>query len=318
MERLLAIEPWLKRSVPILIFVFLLVVMAARTIWLIEQRGEIAETSRSDVELMAGRAADALANAAVPTDALTSGDMERLLIRELPRNAADASREILVAGNDGVIVAQRGGSVDRRNLDLATLIEGSQPLLMFGTGAGVADVLVGEEAYFGACANVGTTDGHVCAVQPTNAAFQRWRQDVSLNLSLFSAMSGIMLVLLYAYYAQIARTDEVDRLCEEMQASVETALQRGHCGLWDWDLARGRIYWSQSMFQLLGYAPRDEDMSFKQVNELVHAEDGDLIDLAEKAIAGEMKAIDRQIRMRHRDGFYVRMRIRTEVVERDG
>ncbi|MEO1701482.1 MAG: ATP-binding protein [Pseudomonadota bacterium] len=319
MQRLLAMEPWLKSSVPVLIFIFLIIVMAARTMWLLDNRASIAESARSDIELMAGRAADALSHANQDNALLIdAGAVERVLIRELPRNATALAREILVADEEGIITSQRGGASDRRSLDMATLIKGSHALMLFGLGAGVEEVNVDDQASYAACAKIAENKGTVCALQPTQAAFARWRQDVSLNLSLFSAMSGIMLVLLYAYYAQIARTAEVDELCEEMQSSVDTALQRGHCGLWDWDLARGRIYWSNSMFELLGYEVRDEVLSFHQVSALVHPGDGDLIDVAEQAVAGEIDAIDRQLRMRHREGHYVRMRIRTEIVERNG
>ncbi|MEO0544359.1 MAG: ATP-binding protein [Pseudomonadota bacterium] len=319
MQRLLAMEPWLKSAVPVLIFIFLIIVMAARTMWLLDNRANIAESVKSDVELIAGRAADALSQASSERDVLSDpGVVERILVRELPRNATALNREVLVADDRGVITWQRGGMQDRRSLDLATLIEGSQALLLFGLGAGVEDVTVAGQPGYAACATMADGRGTVCALQPTSAAFARWRQDVSLNLSLFSAMSGIMLVLLYAYYAQIARTAEVDALCEEVQSSVDTALQRGHCGLWDWDLARGRIFWSNSMFELLGYEAREEVLSFHQVSALIHPDDGDLIDVAEQAIAGEIEAIDRQLRMRHHDGRYVRMRIRTEIVERNG
>ncbi|MEM1375933.1 MAG: ATP-binding protein [Pseudomonadota bacterium] len=318
MQKLLAIEPWLKKSIPVLIFIFLLVVMTARAIWLVDQRGEIADAAKYDVELMAGRAADALSQSSLTGDAQFVGDIERLLIRELPRNADDSGRELLISNADGSIIAQRGGLVDRRQRDLATLIDGSQPLLMFGAGAGVADVLVGTRPHFASCAFIASWDGHACTIQPVDAAFQRWRQELSLNLSLFSAMSGVMLLLLYAYFAQISRTKEMDRLIGEMQTSVDTALQRGHCGLWDWDLARGRIYWSKSMYSLLGFEPLDEELSFSQVSALVHPDDDDLIELAEKAITGDLKSIDRQVRMRHHDGHYVRMRIRTEIVDRSG
>ncbi|MEL6201374.1 MAG: ATP-binding protein [Pseudomonadota bacterium] len=319
MQRLLAIEPWLKSAVPALIFIFLITVMAARTMWLLDNRAQIAENAKSDVELMAGRAADALSRASEAVETLLDpGAIERVLVRELPRNATSLGREILVANADGTITSQRGGAADRRLLDLATLIEGSQTLLLFGLGAGVEDVTIDGKSGYAACAKMASNHGIVCAVQPKQTAFARWRQDVSLNLTLFSTMSGIMLVLLYAYYAQIARTSEVDDLCEEMQASVNTALQRGHCGLWDWDLARGRIYWSNSMFELLGYGVRDEVLSFQQVSELIHPDDNDLIDIAEQAVAGQIDAIDRQFRMRRYDGQYVRMRIRTEIVERNG
>ena len=58
-----------------------------------------------------------------------------------------------------------------------------------------------------------------------------------------------------------------------MRSRIDTALNRGRCGLWDWDLARGRIFWSQSMFAILGLEARDDLLTFGDVNALVHPDD---------------------------------------------
>ncbi len=70
---------------------------------------------------------------------------------------------------------------------------------------------------------------------------------------------------------------------ETVRSRIDTALNRGRCGLWDWDLARGRIFWSHSMFAILGLEPRDELLSFGEVNALVHPDDIDLYELARAA-----------------------------------
>ena len=62
---------------------------------------------------------------------------------------------------------------------------------------------------------------------------------------------------------------------------VDTALTRGRCGLWDWDIARGRIYWSHSMYEILGLRPRDEFMSFGEATRLIHPDDSDLYAIAD-------------------------------------
>ena len=73
--------------------------------------------------------------------------------------------------------------------------------------------------------------------------------------------------------------------CEAVHARVhgriDTALNRGRCGLWDWDLARGRIYWSASMYAMLGMQAQSGFISFGDVNALVHPADGDLTRIAE-------------------------------------
>ena len=67
---------------------------------------------------------------------------------------------------------------------------------------------------------------------------------------------------------------------ETVRSRIDTALNRGRCGLWDWDLARGRIFWSHSMFAILGLKPRDALLSFGEVNALVHPDDIHLYELA--------------------------------------
>ena len=44
------------------------------------------------------------------------------------------------------------------------------------------------------------------------------------------------------------------------RARVDLALNRGRCGLWTWDLERGRIQWSASMFDLLELAGAAEPL----------------------------------------------------------
>ncbi len=91
----------------------------------------------------------------------------------------------------------------------------------------------------------------------------------------------VLIALALAYFWQASRAREACQLCERMQARVDTALGRGRCGLWDWDLARGRIYWSDSMYEILGMAPAGQFLSFGDINALVHPQDGDLAAMAE-------------------------------------
>ena len=63
--------------------------------------------------------------------------------------------------------------------------------------------------------------------------------------------------------AELAGQGVEARMLEIEQASVyseahqriDSALLRGRCGLWDWDMGRGRMFWSRSMYEMLGYEP---------------------------------------------------------------
>ncbi|MCB8828820.1 hypothetical protein LJD47_27805, partial [Escherichia coli] len=82
----------------------------------------------------------------------------------------------------------------------------------------------------------------VFVMHPVDAIFAEWRRMISVNVTLFAGTAAIMLVVLYAYFSQSARAQDADALYQHTQARVDTALARGRCGLWDWDMARGRVY----------------------------------------------------------------------------
>jgi len=154
----------------------------------------------------------------------------------------------------------------------------------------------------------------VAITQPVEAVFLRWRRDLSANVTLFVCTSGVILVLVYAFYAQSTRARSADQIYESTRARIDTALTRGRCGLFDWDLARGRMFWSASMYQVLGLEPRDELLGFREFAELVHPEDGDLYAIAETMLATDTTILDRAFRMRHADGRWIWQRFRAELV----
>ena len=69
-----------------------------------------------------------------------------------------------------------------------------------------------------------------------------WRDEVSLNVTLFAGISAILLIVLYAYYIQAKRARDADQIFAESNLRVETALSRGRCGLWDFDMPNRRLF----------------------------------------------------------------------------
>ena len=319
LERLLALEPWLKRSIPILILIFLGVVFSARAVALMSDREDAAQSARMFLSVLSDMGATAVENA--EQDGFTpetAADYDRILARTLPTQTTLDGRVLIVIDRDGTVISQRGGTSTETGRPLPGRYQGTQPLLMFGEGAGVVEIIRDDETYLAAAAHIDDGEQLLIAFQPEAAIYGPWRQRLSMNVALFVAMSSILLILLYAYFGQVARAREADQVYCETHKRMDLALARGHCGLWDWDLARGRIYWSQSMFDLLGYEPVNDVLSFGEVAELVHPDDADLFDLAERAAAMEITGVDRIMRMRHAKGHYVRLRIRTELAESPG
>src|SRR5690606_578339 len=143
------------------------------------------------------------------------------------------------------------------------------------------------------------------------------RRTVSLNVSLFVLTASVLIIILYAYFSQAARAQAADRVYLEGQQRIDMALVRGRCGLWDWDMVRGKMYWSPSMYDMLGYEPCDAMLSFGEVDRIIHPDDGNLFEIANRVMAREIDQIDRVFRMRHANGQWVWMRVRAQVVDPD-
>ena len=318
-QRLLAAEPLLRRLIPILIAIFLIMVGLARVVELSQLKAEREYEARETIGMMATVLSSAIDKAHTdPTTAPTRDELADALAKALPPGATGSGRRIYLTDRDGKVVAVAPAAAEVENVSLNTIIGEAQPLTTFGARAGVLEI--GMASGNSALATVRFLDnaaGSVAVVQPMANVFDDWRADVSLNVAIFVGTSAILLVLLYAYFAQASRAVEADRIYGETQQRFETALARGRCGLWDWDLARGRMFWSRSMFEILGLAPRDALLGFGEVNRLMHPEDGDLMGLAESLYAAGEATVDRMFRMHHADGRWLWLRARAELVDRD-
>jgi two-component system cell cycle sensor histidine kinase PleC len=314
-RRLLAAEPLLKRSIPTLIVVFLLVVALVRFLSLMAWHDDI----ERDAKAMLGLATGGLVSQmmlAQGADRDARVDAITLIDNATQRGSL---RHHVLAVTDGtfrVIAASPGASSwEGRNLD--AILTGGQPLFLFGERAGVMDVKVGADDWYAAIGLADDRSGAVAAMVAEAQVFAEWRKAVSLNVTLFVLTAGVLLIILYAYFSQAARAQAADRIYLEAHQRIDLALVRGRCGLWDWDINRGKMYWSRSMYDMLGYRPCDTMLSFGEVAEIIHDEDGDLFQLANRIVSGEIDQIDQVFRMRHASGQWVWMRARAQVIDPD-
>jgi two-component system cell cycle sensor histidine kinase PleC len=310
-----AIEPYLKRSIPILIMIFLCGIFFLRGVSLMADRQDTEQAGKMFISLLAstakGAVEEARSNGFAPT---TGAEFEQILFRTMPNEATLEGRFVLITNEVGQVIGVRGGHQNFIGKDLPSLLDGGQPLFLFGESAGVQSVQLENTKHLAAAAKLGSGLAVVAVLQSEAFLFDVWRKRVSLDVTMFALTSTILIMLLYVYFGQISRGRAAREIYTETLKRVETALARGHCGLWDWDLANGRIFWSSSMFEMLGYQPLDDVLSFGEISPMVHPEDTDLFELAQKAAAQEITGVDEVIRMRHANGNYVRLRIRTELV----
>ncbi|CCV12605.1 PAS domain-containing sensor histidine kinase [Mesorhizobium sp. STM 4661] len=310
-RRLLAAEPFLRRSIPALIIIFLIVIAALRFLSLMNERDDVERDARAVLALAASQMASAIS--ADPNAA--SGAAEDLLENTSRQGAMGRSHVLAITDGAFKIIAVSPLSTGWQGRSLDSLVLGGQPLFMFGDRAGVMEVSIGGQDWFAAVSLATNRKNAAAVLVPQEAVFDTWRKTVSLNVTLFVLTAGVLIIILYAYFGQAARAQAADRIYLEAHQRIDMALVRGRCGLWDWDMVRGKMYWSRSMYDMLGYEPCDTMLSFGEVDEIIHPEDGDLFELANRIVGREIDHIDQVFRMRHADGQWVWMRARAQVID---
>jgi two-component system cell cycle sensor histidine kinase PleC len=310
-------EPTLRRTIPIMIVGFLAILAVARFISLMEERQVIeaaaSQTLRLGASLVRAEQQTPGTSSNPDHDSSAAEQAVELLTSAMPRELATDGRFVVIADPLGEIVATLPGYERYVGQNLSDLFSGIQPLLMFGERAGLLQTrLDGEEALV-ANATLAAPLGSVTFIQKETDLYAEWRRTVSVNVTFFALISLIMLVILYAYFRQSMRTREADELYLVTHQRVDTALSRGRCGLWDWDLSRGRMYWSRSMYEILEMPAQDGVLSFGDVAHLMHPDDGSLFTIARAIASGKIVNLDRSFRMRRSDGAYIWLRARAEI-----
>ncbi|APX69305.1 MULTISPECIES: PAS domain-containing sensor histidine kinase [unclassified Brucella] len=314
-SKFIIIEPILRRLVPTLIIIFLIILGVARVFSLLAWHDDIElqhKAALSGATAHLAQMIERVANGIETGAQLSAKDLQDAMTELRSRGLTSSGMTIAIVDAQSTITAASGpAGIAGSQID--TILGDAQPLFLFAERAGVLRVVLQGEAAFGALAKPMTAPYSIIAVEPESTIFAEWKRAVSLNVTLFAGTIGVMFAILYAYFSQAARAREADDLSGQIQRRIDMALARGRCGLWDWDMARGRIYWSRSMYEMLGYEAQDAVLPFGDVAAIINEEDGDLYSIAEQAAAGDISHVDRVFRMRHADGSWVWMRVRAEI-----
>ncbi|HTO30811.1 MAG TPA: ATP-binding protein [Pararhizobium sp.] len=313
--RLARAEPLLKRSIPILITAFLLVVAISRMSGIMVEYARMEASSRQATMLAAATASAALQDKGVELfDKAQKWDVEQRLNRALPPNLLEPGAFILTVRNDGRIFASLPGGSPYTGHTLPNVAPEVAAFQYFGEQSTVMKTFIGGGEYIVALMQVPDGAGTLMVATPLARIDKLWRDEVSLNVTLFAGISAILLVILYAYYIQAKRARDADQIFAESNLRVETALSRGRCGLWDFDMPNRRLFWSRSMYEMLGMPPKSNVLSFGDAARLMHPDDGSIYKVARTIAKGDARQIDQIFRMRHAEGHYVWLRARAQVI----
>lgn len=315
-------EPWLRRAVPLLLVVFLSSLFVGALLHGLDTRHDSLTDATTEIDLIAALAASDItlrlpAGQADRSNAQTLANVARGVIDSvIPGEALTGNRIIAVADTSGRIVATHAAGLMGRKL--GEILGNRQPLTTFADRAGVLRIQLANRTPALATVRNLPGGGQVAVLQTETDALAHWRTNTIAQITLLAAAAFVLIALALAYFTQTRRTRAAEEVCDRVRERVDAALDRGRCGLWDWDIARGRLYWSDSMYDILGYERHDEFISFGEMNKLVHPDDADLYAVADMIAGNRASSVDHDFRILNAAGKWVWIKARAQLVEDQG
>ena len=303
----------LRNAIPVLIIAFLMVVAMARTVGILAEYGRMESNARQSTAMSAAVATAAFSDKADLFVNRDRGSAEKLLSQFLPQSRLNPSAYILLIDPAGQIFAGSASAVGFIGQSLTSILPEVAAIRRYSDKTGTIETHINGRRHVAVMEPA--AGGSLILVTQSLADIDAfWRSEVALNVTLFAGISMTLLVILYAYFMQAKRAREADDIFLESNLRVETALSRGRCGLWDFDLSSRRLFWSRSMYEMVGMKPSGASLCFGDAARMMHPEDGNLYKLFRSLGRSDNHQIDHIFRMRHAQGHYVWMRARAQVV----
>ena len=327
------VEAHLHTIVPALVVLFLLSIALLRGLVLLDMREQALDDARSDLHLgvrfierdVGAELADALARfEGAPTDIMlaVARDRAERALADAAGRMSEGATLLLVDAADVVVAGSERGYAGRPLSDVVR----DRTLVDAGEAAGVRDVPIaigdGMDQGIAAIAVARSIEGgRLVAWRTRSDVLTRWRDRLSANAALFAFTFVVLMTLLAIYFAQARRARDRDELQQDAMRRMESALGRGRCGLWQWDVTRGSVRWSRSMYDILGLPVPDHRggvLSFGEMRQHMHPDEDILLAVARDVVSRRTDHMDAEFRMRHASGEWVWVRARCEVEHSSG
>jgi two-component system cell cycle sensor histidine kinase PleC len=319
-HRLLIAEPALRRAVPTLIIAFLITIFFGAVVQVLDQSRQRQNAMKRDLAALADLLTERLERVGIIRQDRPAAveRLQSLLLGLIPSWGIAAGRHVIVLGADQSILARVPIEVPPGDANrILDVLSATQSMSAQSQRSEVFEVtLPGGSRALATQRIVKALPGQVVIIQENNEAI--WRSDSALSITLSATTSFVVLILGFAFHWQSTRAREGDAINDAVRGRIDTALNRGRCGLWDWDLSRGRIFWSQSMFTMLGLDSRSDLLTFGEVNALVKSDDINLFEIADRLISSKLNHIDQTFRMQHSNGHWIWLQLRCELSQGQG
>ncbi|THD47726.1 MAG: PAS domain-containing sensor histidine kinase [Bradyrhizobium sp.] len=305
-----ALGGWSHAAPPALALFMLVLLFALTFQHLRAERERVLSSAARELDIFATTLAERLDAALSASPGQSPAQALKAVLEANPE--LRPGRSLLADANGQVIAAEPPAPAT--SAPLAVLL-GAEQLTILADKAGALRVREADgDDVFAAVRNLRANTGQVAFVAPIGDLLKPWRRSALIMILLLGAASCALIGSTSAFALQARRAQSRARAEATTRAHVDLALIRGRCGLWNWDLAHGRVAWSKSMFELLDLPPRIGPLSIEELQGMVHPDDEPLAKIGERALRTSAPSIDCEFRMRNRDGDWIWLRQRAELV----
>ena len=144
-------------------------------------------------------------------------------------------------------------------------------------------------------------------------ALSSWYQSLPLFTLMILGPSLLGAALAWAFLNQLERASRADGQLRRAEERFELAISGANAGIWDWDLASGRLFWSGAMNALVGRGRQPRAISVEDAEQLVHPDDRGIFQNIAAAAHEGQTAYDVPFRLQHSDGHWLWLRAKGQV-----
>ena len=310
-RRLIRARAWFRYTLPLFVVSFIAIVAVVAFQQIAAEREKAILTGERQVDLraslMAMRINDALS--ASPDEAPAD-----VLRRVLSTDPEPGEGSLMIADADGRVLAEEPAQPAGEG-GIAGFLGPAQALTTFAEKAGAMRIQAANgEDEIATVRTLKTPLAQLALAEPTAEALAAWRARSIKTVLMLALLSAFLLIALVGYLIKAARAAQVEAAAEHARSLFDAALNRGRCGLWNWDVARGSILWSGSMYEMLEMPPSSLPLSIDDVQTMIHPGDCNLAAIGRAALGHADHAVDYEFRVANRAGAWVWLRARAEIV----
>jgi two-component system, cell cycle sensor histidine kinase PleC len=308
-KRISLTEGTLRHVITALTALFLILLAAAIASQLYRNKTahleEQAQSSKLVVDLVSHRLRATYAQSGVTSLPDSMG-----LASAIPLVPSEDERIFLIVDQSGRIVAASPPSAATGKAFLSEMVDKSFFESVVVDGQHLAETRMADGVgVFAAARSLNPLQGNLLVLHKQSAIFKNWHSSVFSLALLFGVTFAVLMLLAGAFHLQSYRAAAADENLAIAATRLDKALDGGKSGLWDWNLSSGEIFWSQSMYDILGLEPENTP-TFKRMMALCHPEEERIDVLVADLLENHKQSFDHEFRMRHKNGHWVWLRAR--------